>query len=56
MAGLATVCMPLVLLRLAGVDINRLAGLVIDAWRMRAPEPLAAEFSGPDGLPGAGPG
>jgi hypothetical protein len=43
---------PLVLLRLAEVDIDRLAELVTDAWRMRAPEPLAAEFSGSGDLPG----
>jgi hypothetical protein len=47
---------PLVLLRLAEVDIQRLTELVTDAWRMRAPEALAA---GPDRsgrLPGAEPG
>jgi hypothetical protein len=31
---------PLVLLRLAEVDVERLAELVTDAWRMRAPEAL----------------
>jgi hypothetical protein len=36
--------MPLVLLRLAQVDGPRLAELVTDAWRMRAPETLAAGF------------
>jgi hypothetical protein len=40
---------PLVLLRLAEVDTARLAELVIDAWRMRAPAVLADEFSEPDG-------
>ena len=35
---------PLVLLRLAEVDTGRLAELVTDAWRMRAPAALAAEF------------
>jgi hypothetical protein len=35
---------PLVLVRLAEVDSDRLAELVIDAWRMRAPEALAAGF------------
>ncbi|MDR0346546.1 MAG: hypothetical protein LBI49_26180, partial [Nocardiopsaceae bacterium] len=40
---------PLVLLRLAEVDAARLAELVTDAWRMRAPAALAGE-------PGAGPG
>ena len=33
---------PLVMLRLAEVDVERLAELVLDAWRMRAPEALAA--------------
>ena len=33
---------PLVLLRLAEVDAGRLAELVTDAWRMRAPRELAA--------------
>jgi hypothetical protein len=40
---------PLVLLRLAEVDVERLAELVTDAWRMRAPGPLLhvpREFSG----------
>src|ERR1700760_2419835 len=36
--------LPLVMLRLAEVDEGRLAELVTDAWRMRAPEELAAEF------------
>jgi hypothetical protein len=35
---------PLVMLRLAEVDTGRLAELVTDAWRMRAPEALAAEL------------
>src|SRR5277367_6324084 len=35
---------PLVLLRLAEVSPDRLAELVTDAWRMRAPEPLTAQF------------
>jgi hypothetical protein len=35
---------PLVMLRLAEVDDKRLAELVTDAWRMRAPADLAAEF------------
>src|SRR6201997_2811690 len=33
---------PLVMLRLAEVDAGRLEGLVTDAWRVRAPAPLAA--------------
>jgi hypothetical protein len=43
--------LPLVLVRLAEVDVRRLTELVTDAWRMRAPEALAARFSG-DELPG----
>jgi hypothetical protein len=34
---------PLVLLRLTAVDTDRLAELVTDAWRMRAPETLTAD-------------
>jgi hypothetical protein len=36
--------LPLVMLRLAEVDVERLAELVTDAWRMRAPEALIAEL------------
>jgi hypothetical protein len=39
---------PLVLLRLEHVDVHRVAELVTDAWRMRAPVALAAEL-GADG-------
>jgi hypothetical protein len=35
---------PLVMLRLAEIDAGRLAELVTDAWRMRAPAELAAEI------------
>jgi hypothetical protein len=35
---------PLVMVRLAEVGPGRLAELVTDAWRMRAPQPLAAEL------------
>jgi hypothetical protein len=35
---------PLVMLRLAEVDAGRLAELVTDAWRMRAPAAIASEF------------
>jgi hypothetical protein len=35
---------PLVMVRLAEVDTGRLAELVTDAWRMRAPEGLAADL------------
>ena len=38
---------PLVMLRLAEVDTGRLAELVTDAWRMRAPAVLAAELDEP---------
>jgi hypothetical protein len=40
---------PLVMLRLAEVDSGRLAELVTDAWRMRAPEALAADLAEPGG-------
>jgi hypothetical protein len=42
---------PLVLLRLAGVDAGRLAELVTDAWRMRAPHALTADLQGSADLP-----
>jgi hypothetical protein len=45
---------PLVMLRLAEVDPARLAELVTDAWRMRAPEALAADLDGPGDRPGTG--
>jgi hypothetical protein len=35
---------PLVMLRLAEVDADRLAELVTDAWRMRAPAALVGEL------------
>ena len=35
---------PLVMLWLAKVDVKRLTELVTDAWRMRAPEALAADL------------
>ena len=47
---------PLVMLRLAEVDTGRLAELVTDAWRMRAPAALADEFDQAGSLPGAEPG
>jgi hypothetical protein len=34
---------PLVMVRLDAVDVDRLAELVTDAWRMRAPESLISE-------------
>ena len=38
--------LPLVMLRLAMVTVDRLAELVTDAWRMRAPDPLVGERAG----------
>jgi hypothetical protein len=35
---------PLVMLRLAEVDVERLGELVTDAWRMRAPDELVVEL------------
>jgi hypothetical protein len=35
---------PLIMLRLSEVDMERLAELVTDAWRMRAPRELAADL------------
>jgi hypothetical protein len=40
--------LPLVLVRLEQVDPERLAELVTDAWRMRAPAALAAGFGSAD--------
>jgi hypothetical protein len=36
---------PLVMLRLAEVDRERLSELVIDAWRMRAPDELQSDLT-----------
>jgi hypothetical protein len=44
---------PLVLLRLAEVGVDRLGELVLDAWRMRAPEGLGGAPD-PSGEMGAG--
>src|SRR5256884_9046469 len=38
--------MPLVMLRLAEVDVERLRELVTDAWRMRAPDTLVEDLDG----------
>src|SRR5690242_11567778 len=43
--------LPLVLVRLAAVDVQRLRELVTDAWRMRAPATLGGD---PDEPPGPG--
>jgi hypothetical protein len=37
---------PMVMLRLVQVDIARLEELITDAWRMRAPDALAADLDG----------
>jgi hypothetical protein len=47
---------PLVMLRLAEVDVIRLAELVTDAWRMRALADIASELDDNAGLPGSAPG
>jgi hypothetical protein len=44
---------PLVMLRLAEVDTGRLAELITDAWRMRAPGALAGDLDEAADLPGA---
>jgi hypothetical protein len=44
---------PLVMLRLAEVDVERLAELVTDAWRMRAPAALARDLGDTSPLPDA---
>jgi hypothetical protein len=43
---------PLVMLRLPEVGIDRLAELITDAWRMRAPESVAAQLGEPDSYSG----
>jgi hypothetical protein len=42
---------PLVMVRLAELDAARLAELVTDAWRMRAPDELAGHLHEADGRP-----
>jgi hypothetical protein len=44
---------PLVMLRLPEVDAERLAELVTDAWRMRAPDALVGDLDEADDLSGA---
>ena len=39
---------PLVMMRLAAVDVGRLGELVTDAWRMRAPEDILGDLGGLD--------
>jgi len=48
--------LPLVMLWLAKVDVDRLEELVTDAWRMRAPEAIAAELEDPASARPAGAG
>jgi len=38
--------LPLVMLRLAQVDVDRLSELVTDAWRMRAPDTFVRDLDG----------
>jgi len=40
--------LPLVMVRLPEVKVDRLTELVTDAWRMRAPKELVTEFDQPD--------
>jgi hypothetical protein len=47
---------PLVMLRLAKVDVRRLGELVTDAWRMRMPDMLAADRSDGDDASSHDPG
>jgi hypothetical protein len=44
---------PLVMLRLAEVDVERLRELVTDAWRMRAPDGLVGDLDEADDLSSA---
>jgi len=46
--------LPLVMLRLAAVPVDRLRELVTDAWRMRAPEELADDLGLSPPLPDTG--
>ena len=41
--------LPLVMLRLPAVGVDRLTELITDAWRMRAPEEFLGELDEPDG-------
>jgi hypothetical protein len=47
--------LPLVMLRLAAVDVDRLAELVTDAWRMRAPDALVSQHGEAYHVSGADP-
>jgi hypothetical protein len=48
--------LPLVMLRLAQVNVDRLSELVTDAWRMRAPAVLAGDLDDGAGSSSPGPG
>jgi hypothetical protein len=45
--------LPLVMLRLPAVGVDRLSELVTDAWRMRAPDELAGDLDGAEQPPRA---
>ncbi|MET8908929.1 hypothetical protein [Micromonospora sp. NPDC004551] len=45
--------LPLVMLRMEQVSVDRLKELVTDAWRMRAPDSLAGDFEDGGGDPSA---
>jgi len=45
--------LPLVILRLAAVDVKRLGELVTDAWRMRAPDAFTDNRNKSEDLPSA---
>ena len=47
--------MPLVMLRLERVDLERLEELVTDAWRMRAPDTRVGDFEAAADPPIRGP-
>ena len=47
---------PLVMLRLEKVDVDRLEELVTDAWRMRAPDTLVYDLDAAADSSGPGPG
>jgi hypothetical protein len=48
--------LPLVMLWLAGVNVNRLRELITDAWRMRAPDALIGDLDDRAAPSGAEPG
>ena len=48
--------LPLVMLRLAEVKVERLRELVTDAWRMRAPDALVSDFDEDGVSSGSDPG